>query len=298
MDNSKICGGIVLYNPDILLLQKNIDAVLPQLNCLVLYDNGSRNQQDIMEIAEQCDRIHFIGSKANKGVAFALNRINEYARDHGYQWVLTLDQDSICAPNMIEQYRKYTGKDKVAILCPFVLNNGKYTVKEYQKLKLPEITVITQPNDCITSAALCNVEIIDRIGGYQDNLFIDYVDTEINCRLMKNGYRIIRVNSTYLLQHMGEAKAIPLFEAFYHVTGLNLFRKMKAASVYSDKRLYYQARNSKYVYCRHKNAGTKLTPLYMYSLFLYDSLFYPISRSRIKMWKNIIKGRCDSADLF
>lgn len=43
MNKIKISAGIVLYNPDINRLKQNIKAVIPQVDVLVLYDNGSKN---------------------------------------------------------------------------------------------------------------------------------------------------------------------------------------------------------------------------------------------------------------
>ena len=41
----KICAGIVLYNPEIDLLKKNIEAIADQVDCIYLFDNGSKNHE-------------------------------------------------------------------------------------------------------------------------------------------------------------------------------------------------------------------------------------------------------------
>ena len=294
MSELKVCGGIVLFNPETDLLRKNIDAVIGQLDRLFLFDNGSQNTDEIDELLAGYDTAVYERSETNRGIAYALNRINQYALDNGYEWVLTLDQDSVCSDNMIAEYSRFTTVDRVAMICPFVLNNNKYSMNEYRSLDLPEMDYITRPNDCITSACMCRTDINRDIGGYNEDLFIDYVDTEINCRLLDCGYRIVRANRAYLIQSMGKAKYIRAFDSLYRLTHIDVFRKMKAAAVYSDFRLYYQARNSRYVYRHFRNAGRKLSPAYMNMLFCYFMMFYPKERSRAGMLKSIISGLRDS----
>lgn len=81
----------------------------------------------------------------NQGIAFALNQILNWAKSQRYSWVLTMDQDSICSVNMIDEYLKYINDQKIALICPFVLNNGKITFDEYNKMKLPKVNNIIDP---------------------------------------------------------------------------------------------------------------------------------------------------------
>ena len=293
MNKSSICAGIVTFNPDIELLKKNIDSIIRQVDSLFIFDNGSNNSEIILKLSDRYSNVNIIFGEKNYGIAYAHNRINERAVSEGYKWILSLDQDSICCSNLINTYMKFIEFENVAMICPFILNNSKYTLEEYNKLTLPEYTLISNPNDCITSACLSSLRIIEEIGGYCEKLFIDYVDTELNCRVIQKGFKIIRANNAYLIQKMGEGKRIKLFSSLYKITRCDIFRKMKVVSVYSDLRLYYQARNSKYVYDKYNNAGRKLSPLYMFLLFTYFSLFYPNSRDRKKMWKSICEGRKD-----
>lgn len=52
-DSAKICAGIVLYNPELELLQKNVDALLEQsINQIFLYDNNSKMQLKLLNFSE------------------------------------------------------------------------------------------------------------------------------------------------------------------------------------------------------------------------------------------------------
>lgn len=293
----QICAGIVLYNPEIELLEENIKKIEKKVKELYLYDNGSSNIDLIISMFDKFDNIIIEKGLVNRGIAYGLNKILSYAKQNKYNWVLTLDQDSICSDNLIEEYLKYINIEKLAMICPFVLNNNKFSLEEYKKLNLLEAEYINDAINCITSGCLCNVKILIELGGFNTNYFIDYVDTEINCRVLKSGYKILRANRSYLSQSMGSAKEVPVFIFLYKLTKLDIFRRMKIATVYNDTRLYYEARNSYATYKKYKHASWRLSPIFMFLLFLYFSLVYPQNRSRIKMWKSIIKGFCDSKEL-
>ena len=42
-NNAKVVAGIVLYNPNVKRLIKNIDMIAPQVEKLILFDNHSEN---------------------------------------------------------------------------------------------------------------------------------------------------------------------------------------------------------------------------------------------------------------
>lgn len=292
--NQKICAGIVLYNPEIELLTKNIIRLLEQsLDKVYLFDNNSENSEELKKIFGKNEKIEYFGIDENKGIAYALNQLIDFADNDGYDWCLTMDQDSVCAPNMITEYTKYLDYPKVGLICPFVLNNGKLSLGEFKNLHLDDITEIKDPIDCITSACLNNVKVVREIGGYTEKLFIDFVDTDINCKVLENNYKIIRVNTTYLVQQMGNAHKVPFFEFLQKVTKKDVFRRMKVANVYTDQRLYYSARNSRYVRNTYKDHGKRTGVAFMFAYYCYFTLVYPMSRSRIKMWSSIIKGYRD-----
>ncbi len=292
--NEKICAGMVLYQPKPELLNQNIHVIINQVDKLFIFDNGSTNRIDINNVIKKYkEKIIYHYEKENKGIAYGLNWLLKAAYISEYDWCLTLDQDSICSSNMIAEYRKYLNLDNVALITPFILNNGKITLAEYKQMNLPDITVINEPMKAITSGCLTNVKIFKKLGGLNSKLFIDFVDTELNCKVINNGYKIIRVNDTYLIQEMGKGKKVPLFSWLYDTTGIDVFRRLKVVTVYPDFRLYYSARNGKYIRKHFKKHGKRTSFLFLLMCYCYLSLFYPADRSRLKMWKSIIKGYKD-----
>lgn len=296
----KTCCGIVLYNPEIEKLRKNINALSHQVDKIICIDNYSTNQKEILTLLKSFDlHIQYIHNEKNLGIAKALNQILDFAYNNGYEWYLTMDQDSVCSETLIEEYSKLVDlSDDIAVLSPFVLNNNKILFDEYVKLNLPEYEVINDPIGCITSAALNNTEKAKKIGGYMDELFIDCVDVEFNIRLLQSEFKIIRVNSAYMFQSMGEGYKVPLIIFLYKITKKNCFKHLQVTPVYSDIRLYYISRNSKYLWEKYGDlAGKRMTRNWIRGQFIYYFLTYPMTRNRVKMIKAIKKGKRDSLEM-
>ena len=49
----KILAQIITYNPEIKLLQKNIESILHQVDNVLIYDNGSANIKEFGKYAEE-----------------------------------------------------------------------------------------------------------------------------------------------------------------------------------------------------------------------------------------------------
>lgn len=75
MKKITIIAGIVLFNPEISRLKKNISTITNQVEKIVLFDNGSSNIEEIKEVALGNSKLILIQSKKNIGIAAALNRI-------------------------------------------------------------------------------------------------------------------------------------------------------------------------------------------------------------------------------
>ena len=89
-------AGIVLYNPDTERLKENIEAILPQVDQIIVVDNGSSNVDEICELLNKYEQIKFIWNEENYGIAKALNQLLYFAYKNDVEWILTIDQDSVC----------------------------------------------------------------------------------------------------------------------------------------------------------------------------------------------------------
>lgn len=234
----KILAAIVTYNPDLERLQKNINAIEPQVEHLIIVDNGSKNINLISRIKGECKiKIDLIENKENIGIASALNQALDYAYKNNFDWILTLDQDSICEINMISemksQYEKEDNKN-IALIAPNILDEN-ITLKP-QDIK--EGIEYTGP--VITSGSLTKTNIAKNIGGFVDKLFIDQVDFDFCLRLKDSGADILKVNRAIIYHQLGE------------ISEHKLFGKTITTTNHSPIRRYYYYRNLIYMYEHHK----------------------------------------------
>ena len=113
LSKAEICAGIVTFNPDIKLLLDNVKAIIPQVDKIFLFDNGSDNFSRIKNIISLSDNISVACSKKNIGIAAALNNLCSSAKQKNYSWILTMDQDSICEKSMVKNLSAYSDLDSV-----------------------------------------------------------------------------------------------------------------------------------------------------------------------------------------
>lgn len=227
----KISCGIVLYNPEINRLKENIYSIKEQVDNIVFFDNGSKNINEIRKNLLSINKnFKIISSNKNRGIAYALNKIAQYAIDNGYNWLLTLDQDTVVSKNLVSIYRKYLNLPRVGQLaCLYTDRNADNKVRKNKKQAYQKVKY------CITSGTLINLEALKKVGGYDEQLFIDWVDNEICCRLRTFNYETYVINFYGFLQEMGHIKENRI-----------LFKKIYTPN-YNPIRYYYNARNSIYV---------------------------------------------------
>jgi len=258
----KVCAGIVLFNPEIDKLKQNIAAISNQVDTIVLLDNASDNAEEIQEQFNE-ERFIWIRNEKNLGVATGLNQIINYAAQSGFKWVLTLDQDSVCGEQLVEKLLA-VGEDgeenNIAMVSPQVIEQGLANLEDNTEAKLA-VNLETKPvkqlqeekvSFCITSGCLTNVSAIQEIGGFNDWLFIDFVDYEMCIRLRHKGYQIIKINTAELYQEYG-----------LKTVSRRIFHKKYIYHNYTPHRVYYQARNTMYM-LRKYGADFKPNPFLQY----------------------------------
>ena len=234
MDVTRILAGIVLYNPELYRLKENIDAILPQVELLVLVDNGCKTD-DYNQLIRGKDKIVVINHGKNLGIATALNSILHYALDYKYDWVLTLDQDSVSPANLIDVYKEIIpGKTRLGMVCCKIHDRNATMLREESKLQKDDFI-----EQCITSASMVNVKSWQDVGGFDDKMFIDGVDFDFCLMLKDKGWRIFKTYKVQLLHEVGHSKVIKIFGKEY--LSLN----------HSPFRYYYIIRNGIYVGRKH-----------------------------------------------
>ena len=222
-----IAGVVVLYRPTE-AVAANIESYLDQVDRLFVVDNSESGSCANWPLMAQPNVI-YLPNHANFGIAAALNVGARRAAAAGYDLLLTMDQDSNAAPDMVARMLEcLEGREwaQVGMLSPFHV-----TKSEHQPGSAACEDVMTP----MTSGCLLNLRAYEAVGPFLEELFIDFVDNEYCLRLRKNGFAVLRANHARLQHSVGDTKKYGPFIATNH----------------SPLRRYYKTRNRFLVFSRY-----------------------------------------------
>lgn len=227
---TNVCAVIVTYHPDDGLAER-VAEVVSQVDRAVLVDNAS--EPNALSRGRSHQAISVIDNKANIGIAAALNQGVRWAKEQGYQWVLTLDQDTVLAQGVVDTfagvYEAASATRKVGIIGANYVDKvtGATLVPEESPDDKPFADVVT----AITSGTLLSVEAFDEIGPFREEFFIDHVDDEYCLRARQMGYDVILTRRPLMNHTSGSPR-------YHHFLGKRLITPHLPAS-----RRYYRTRN-------------------------------------------------------
>lgn len=291
----KIAAGIVLYNPeDVDRLDACVRSILKQVSKLYIYDNSTHKPSYSFP-----ERVCYISSGDNKGIAFALNELMKLAASDGFEWLITMDQDSVMPDNIVESYLKAIEEvgDDLGIVCPQVID------KRRKYMQIADLEGSEYVNECITSASCTSIKAWEKIGGFDDWLFIDLVDNEFCKRLIVSGYKILKLNHLVLDQEFGSIQPKGEFSQKFWITLSKMLKNENIAKFSYKKtvnpmRVYYTCRNIIYVNRKLKQYGKTAYSNYNcegYLGFIIAFVFpsFLRAKNKLKVLKSIIEGTKD-----
>lgn len=268
-----VLAGITLYNPEVERLEENIAVILSQVDRVICVDNGSKNIQEVEAFFKRrFPEVLIQKNEENVGIAKALNQIFNYGKEKGFAWVLTLDQDSVCPDNLMEEYRKYWHLEDVGVLSPRIID------RNFQKNQEMD-TEYDEIDKCITSASLTSMETWEKVGGFWEYLFIDYVDHDFCAKCVEVGIKMLRINRVTLLHELGKGVHKRLLGR--QLTILN----------HSPMRKYYIVRN-RLIYMKvHRDVIDLKEERKKYIYFYVKTLLF--EDQKWEKFKAMMKGRRD-----
>lgn len=288
---NKIYAIIILYNPDIKLLEKEYLSVVKQVDKIVYIDNYSKNRIDIKNwIVDKDKNSILIFLDDNLGIGAAQNVGIKKAISENATHIIIFDQDSVIEEGFVsgllktEQLALSKGV-KVGLTGPIyrsfdddflypirTLSNKRMKIIPYESFD-----VYTEVTHLIASGTLLRKCVIDDVGLLNESLFIGYIDFEYCFRAYEKGYsHIITKNSC--MRHMMGDRQIKLFG-----------RKI---GIYSPFRRYFDCRNTLLI------RKQKLLPLticnYYLRLLIGKMLIsYLLGPNRLEQIRYTLKGLYD-----
>ncbi|MDB1565702.1 glycosyltransferase [Lacticaseibacillus paracasei] len=237
----RVAAGIVIYHPNVARLIQCLTSVINDVDKIYIFKNDNTNIDFFSD-----PKIHILAEAKNLGLSHALNLIMREAQKDGFQWVVTLDQDSILPPGMIAAFTEHF-KPGVGIICPQVIDKRRAYMQ-------PDLTnePVTEVSEAITSASCTSVSAWQKVGKFDEWLFIDLIDNEFSKRLKINGFKILRLNKWILDQQFGDivpksARSQKFWLSIAKLFNNNNFAKFSYRKHVDPKRVYYTNRNIIYV---------------------------------------------------
>ena len=249
----------VALNPDPLRLAAQLAVLRDQVDEIVVVDNGSAQpiktilaQPETATLIGDISHINFIVLAENQGIASGFNIGIDASRKHGAEFVLLLDHDSVPAADMVTKlltgYQQASGERAtggVAAVGPRIVDSRDK--HDYPFIRLGWFrnarmrctdsgTNVIACDFLISSGSLIEMSAFDKIGGFDEALFIDSVDLEWCFRARSVQYLLYGVCDAKLDHRLGDHRRAVLNKIFL--------------VVHSPLRIYYITRNRILLYWR------------------------------------------------
>lgn len=281
----KIAGLIVTYNPNFGVLKRNIDSCINQVSRIVIVDNASNNIKEVEKLQREYG-IDLLKLNKNIGIAGAQNKGFCFLKNKGYDWVLNLDQDSKIPSNLINSFEnsnKLLKKTGIIAASYIDKNWSEKKKKEFRENK--HSTNIEKKRIVISSGNLVNVNAWYDVDGFDESLFIDFVDFDFDTKLIIAGYDIYQINDVYIVHSIGSR----ITRGF--LSKILLLPDIATTSDHGVVRQYYIYRNSMIFYKRYSDLYKKKFLVLRTIFATRRILLYKYKKEKFKSaFKGIIDG--------
>ena len=182
-------------------------------------------------------------------------------------------------------YIKLNNQDIVKLL-EFVKNNDCQNIgiiSPYHDIltkNLKSNNQLEHPLEVMTSGNLLNLAIYQKVGQFNEDLFIDCVDTWMCLNIKKNGYDIVQLNDISLKHQLGNA------------TLKKIFGKTIICSNHEPIRRYYMMRNTLYVTKYFEHDFPKYCQ-YLKKVQRHQMIIVLFEQAGFKKFRYMLQGRKD-----
>lgn len=272
----KIYSIIVAYNPEGNELPLSVERLKAQTDMVIVCNNSD------YDVKFDDKKVKVFNFRDNLGIATAQSIGMKWAFENGADFILQMDQDSIpdeqLVDNLFKCHEELTrGGYKIGLIGPqdFDKDTKELNKARLRKGKYIEDTNYVSLEQTLSSGSLISKKVYELVGGMDDSLFIDAVDSEYCWRIKNNGFLVIKNNDALLAHKLGDGKKKIL--GFLYV------------GVPSPIRHYYQVRNTLLLFRRDYVPNYwKYTGLVK---IIFKLLVYPFTLERgYERFNYIIKG--------
>lgn len=238
------CVIIVTYEPEKEQIKQLTACVEKAGFTPVIADNSEKHPVGAEMVSEETKLISLHG---NAGIAAAQNAGVSYALEQGAEILGFLDQDSVIDETLLEVLETALDQLGECVAAPIAVE--KETLKEYPVQRLGRWGY---PKDLyakgekqplradlvISSGTMTRASVFRKTGGFDESLFIDFVDVEWCLRCKRAGIPVYVIPEAVLCHKIGSEEIT--------AEGMTI-------TVHSPVRTYYKVRNA--FLMLHKKAG-------------------------------------------
>lgn len=273
-------GVVVLFNPanDVV---NNINSYINNLDKLYVIDNSELVNTSLVNNLKRNNKIKYISLCENKGLAYALNLGCKMSIEDGYDYVLTMDQDSCFKNEAVENIINFIENSNThyAIVASNAISIYYDETENKMKQAYTEITYNKECNWVMTSGSMMCLKDFNNTKGFDEQMFIAHIDIDICIQFHNNDEKIIKLESAKLFQQFGNSKPKKILWKTVH------------PSYASSVRTYYLFRNQKYL---EKKYGKDIKGYIGVSLWKFIVKITLFEDEKIQKYKLMIRGLKDA----
>ena len=212
----------VTFNPELRLLEAQLRA-LPAATPKIVVDNASAPDtvRKLRALLVGVPNATLLCNNENLGLPSAINHGVQYAHGLGtpLRFIWLLDQDSEpsadCLPSLLDAFDTLQQRgERVGCVGPALvdaatgLDHGFHQCTRWRWKRVHPAPTEREPVPVANlngSGTLIPIALFLELGGLEEDLFIDHVDTEWAFRVQARGYRIFGIPSASMQHRMGDS---------------------------------------------------------------------------------------------
>lgn len=273
------CVIIVTYEPELNNLKRLTQCAEDAGFLPVLVDNSEKHPLEKQTVSSHS---HVLSMRGNAGIAAAQNAGVCYAKKLGAQVIVFFDQDSTADEMLLNKLESSLQELGACAVAPLALEKDtmeEYPVQSLTKCGYPKDVYVKGKNDpqkvdlVISSGMMTTIEVFEKVGIYDEDFFIDFVDVEWCLRCRKANVPVYVIPEAVLLHKIGHA-SVSVGE--------------KSIVVHSATRTYYKVRNS--FLLLYKKAGVIFTIRQIVPALLHNFLLIFNVKDKGTFMKYYFKG--------
>jgi rhamnosyltransferase len=233
---SRVAAVVTAFEPGP-ALEKAVRSVVGQVAHVVVVDDGSDGGASALEACRELGAT-VVRHDTNRGIGAALNTGVHAVRrlDPAPTHVLTLDQDSALPPGFVAGLSAAEGAARDAGVRVGMTSPG--VISTVRRGGVGAAAAFERGGEPIQSGLLVPAGVLDAVGGFDDDLVIDGVDTDFWLRARDLGFTAVVAPAVTLEHRLGNPLVLP--------GGRRL-----PLTVANEFRYYYQWRNLVHLVRRH-----------------------------------------------